>query len=309
MGCLILYLPFSYISIFIGSLSIAAFPFLTGFYSKDLILELIFNRYVIDSLFIYFFGIFAALFTALYSSRLFLFLFIISNNSFKNCILKECFLNMLISIFLLSFLSIFVGFIFNDLLIGCGTSFWGNSFLYLNFDLYLMEVEFLHPIVKNLPILFTVIGFLIGFFFFFQYNSYIFVLNNILFFFFLKMSYFFFFSGFFNFIYNAFFLYLFNFSYKVNTKLIDKGYLEIMGPFGLYKYFRFLSYYSLEFSPFIIFFSICFFFISICIILLYIYIYMDLFFFLLGNRGLIFILIVLFFFEWYKIKKNIKLNK
>ncbi len=34
-GSLILYLPFTYISFIIGSLSLMAFPFLTGFYSKD----------------------------------------------------------------------------------------------------------------------------------------------------------------------------------------------------------------------------------------------------------------------------------
>jgi len=53
MGGLIRLLPFSYIVIFIGSLSLMGFPFLTGFYSKDLILEIAFSQYYISSLYIY----------------------------------------------------------------------------------------------------------------------------------------------------------------------------------------------------------------------------------------------------------------
>ena len=41
MGGLIKYLPLTYISFIIGSLSIMAFPFFTGFYSKDLLLEIL----------------------------------------------------------------------------------------------------------------------------------------------------------------------------------------------------------------------------------------------------------------------------
>ena len=39
LGGLINILPFTYTMILIGSLSLMAFPFLTGFYSKDLIIE------------------------------------------------------------------------------------------------------------------------------------------------------------------------------------------------------------------------------------------------------------------------------
>jgi len=89
MGNLIVYLPLSYIFIFIGSTCIMGFPFLTGFYSKDLILEFTFSRYLLDGLFIYILGLFAAFFTALYSSRMLLFIFILNNNSNSNKILNE----------------------------------------------------------------------------------------------------------------------------------------------------------------------------------------------------------------------------
>jgi len=70
MGGLIRYLPLTYIMVLIGTLSLLAFPFLTGFYSKDFLLEFVFSIYTIDSLFFYFLGVFAAFFTAFYSFRL-----------------------------------------------------------------------------------------------------------------------------------------------------------------------------------------------------------------------------------------------
>jgi len=48
-GGLIKLLPFTYIMLLIGSLSLMGFPFLTGYYSKDLILEFAFTRYTLTS--------------------------------------------------------------------------------------------------------------------------------------------------------------------------------------------------------------------------------------------------------------------
>jgi len=47
MGGLIRLIPFTYTMVLIGSLSLMAFPYLTGFYSKDLILELTYDKYYI----------------------------------------------------------------------------------------------------------------------------------------------------------------------------------------------------------------------------------------------------------------------
>ena len=45
MGGLIRSIPFTYTMMVIGSLSLMGFPYLTGFYSKDLILELAYDQY------------------------------------------------------------------------------------------------------------------------------------------------------------------------------------------------------------------------------------------------------------------------
>jgi NADH-ubiquinone oxidoreductase chain 5 len=76
MGRLKTILPFTYICFFIGSLAIMGFPFLTGFYSKDLILEFAYSRFIINANFIYFLGLISAICTAIYSIRLIYFVFI-----------------------------------------------------------------------------------------------------------------------------------------------------------------------------------------------------------------------------------------
>ena len=62
----------------IGSLSLIGFPFLTGFYSKDLILEISFASFSETGHFAYWLGTVGAFFTAFYSTRLLFFAFLIS---------------------------------------------------------------------------------------------------------------------------------------------------------------------------------------------------------------------------------------
>jgi NADH-ubiquinone oxidoreductase chain 5 len=51
MGGLGKIMPFTYVMFLIGSLSLVGFPFLSGFYSKDLILEIAYCKYTVSSLF------------------------------------------------------------------------------------------------------------------------------------------------------------------------------------------------------------------------------------------------------------------
>jgi len=57
MGGLIRLLPFTYVMVLIGSLALMGFPFLTGFYSKDFLLELVYSRFGINSKFFFFFRV------------------------------------------------------------------------------------------------------------------------------------------------------------------------------------------------------------------------------------------------------------
>jgi len=83
MGSLIKLLPYTYAVMFIGSLALAGFPYLSGFYSKDNILESSYANYELHSLFAYILGSFSAFFTAFYSIRLLFLSFLGSNNQFK----------------------------------------------------------------------------------------------------------------------------------------------------------------------------------------------------------------------------------
>jgi NADH-ubiquinone oxidoreductase chain 5 len=51
LGAIIRAVPFTYSMMLIGSLSLMGFPFLTGYYSKDAILELAVSKYTIEATF------------------------------------------------------------------------------------------------------------------------------------------------------------------------------------------------------------------------------------------------------------------
>ena len=52
-GSLIKFIPYTYSVMLIGFFALAGFPFLSGFYSKDLILELAFSKYAVVGIFSY----------------------------------------------------------------------------------------------------------------------------------------------------------------------------------------------------------------------------------------------------------------
>jgi NADH-ubiquinone oxidoreductase chain 5 len=159
MGGLLNIFPVSYIMIFIGSSALIGIPFLTGFYSKDCILELAIAKYNYVGNFCYFLGCSAAFCTAFYSFRLLFLTFVNPTNTYK-CYIEaahEADLKMIFPLIILGLGAIFYGFLSRDLIIGLGSLFFNQT--YTNFNNFNMcDSEFLPSIIKNIPLIFTLLG-------------------------------------------------------------------------------------------------------------------------------------------------------
>ncbi|KAL2971152.1 hypothetical protein AAZX31_15G178700 [Glycine max] len=113
MGGLASSFPFTYAMILMGSLSLIGFPFLTGFYSKDVILELAYTKYTISRNFAFWLGSVSVLFTSYYSFRSLFLTFLVPTNSFGRDILQchDVPIPMAIPLILLALGSLFVGYL------------------------------------------------------------------------------------------------------------------------------------------------------------------------------------------------------
>lgn len=164
MGGLLHILPFTYTMFLIGSFALLGLPFLSGYYSKDFILELSFATYTIPGHFAYALGSMAAFFTAFYSVRLLILTFFGSTNAYKQVIIKAHDAPSLIAfpLFTLSILSIFIGYFFRDMAVGLGSDFWENSLALCYSNNYLMDAEFLPFIIKLIPLICAGLGVLLA---------------------------------------------------------------------------------------------------------------------------------------------------
>nr|YP_010394084.1 NADH dehydrogenase subunit 5 [Phytophthora cactorum]DAZ88092.1 TPA_asm: NADH dehydrogenase subunit 5 [Phytophthora cactorum] len=292
MGGLRRILPFTYIMFLIGSLSLMGFPFLTGFYSKDLILEVAFASFSETGHFAYWLGTIGAFFTAFYSTRLLFFAFLSETNAYKNIIKNahDVPLEMGIPLGLLAFGSIFIGYISKDMFVGLGSNFWNNSIYIDPLNNQMIDAEFLPTFFKLLPVILSFCGLFSAFYLYFFKFKFLYNLKiseyGLYFYNFLNRKWYF------DKIYYEFInQYILKIGYNVTYKMIDKGLIEICGPYGLTTIFSFLSqkiillqtgyiyHYSLLmlistiFLINIIFFSIIYYF-NIIIILLFLFIFL-----------------------------------
>jgi proton-translocating NADH-quinone oxidoreductase chain L len=292
MGGLRRILPFTYIMFLIGSLSLMGFPFLTGFYSKDLILEVAFASFSETGHFAYWLGTIGAFFTAFYSTRLLFFAFLSETNAYKNIIKNahDVPLEMGIPLGLLAFGSIFIGYLSKDMFVGLGSNFWNNS-IYINpLNNQMIDAEFLPTFFKLLPVILSFGGLFFAFYLYFFKFKFLYNLKiseyGLFFYNFLNRKWYF------DKIYYEFInQYILKVGYNVTYKMIDKGLIEMCGPYGLTTIFSFLSqkiillqtgyiyHYSLLmlistiFLINIIFFSILYYF-NIIIIFLFLFIFL-----------------------------------
>ena len=231
------FLPLTYSVMLIASLSLVAFPFMTGFYSKDFIIESTYGQFCFSSTVVYFISTIGAMFTTLYSVKVLYLTFLTNPNgplvSYKHAHEGDMFMSM--PLIILAIFSIFFGYITKDLFIGLGSNFFSDNSLYIHPSHEIMlDTEFAVPtIFKILPLIFTVslsllsiilsefipkalISFKLSRF---GYNVYSFFNQRFL----VELFY------------NRYVTDLILKLGGQTTKVIDKGSIELVGPFGLEK--------------------------------------------------------------------------
>ena len=126
-------IPYTYVLMIIGTLALTGFPFLSGYYSKDAIIEFAYLKGSTIGYSAAAVGIFTALLTAIYSWRLIFKTFHGKYNNKKNNLssIQESPLTMLIPSCLLAIGAIISGILFKEVFIGSDTQFWNNSILFL----------------------------------------------------------------------------------------------------------------------------------------------------------------------------------
>jgi len=234
MGGLKKLVPFTYSVMVVGSLALIGFPFLTGFYSKDVILEAAYGNYTVKGHYSYYLGTFGAFLTAFYSTRLIYLTFLCKPNGFRTVICKafDSSYQICFALAILTIPSIFAGYYTKDMIIGLGTDFWGNSIFVLPENMNTVDSEFINHTFKILPVILSLLGVSTSFFVYTLSSNTLFRL---------KISYlgnkFYNFLNkkwFFDKIYTEYFgQFVFNFGYTISYKTIDRGIFEIFGPMGL----------------------------------------------------------------------------
>jgi NADH-ubiquinone oxidoreductase chain 5 len=234
LGGLIKFLPFTYTAMLVGSLSLLATPWLTGFYSKDLIIELAYGQYSFSGTYAFILGSITAGLTAFYSFRLICLVFLTVPNGPKQSYLNahEANNKVIIPLFILALFSIFFGFIFSDLFVGMASDFFSNALFIKPNNISLIEAEFSLPlIIKLLPALLSLFGASLAIFLYHKSPTFIIDLTDNL----LGKILYSFFNGkyFFDIIYNN---YIINKGLELGyiiSKVLDRGIIEIVGPYGL----------------------------------------------------------------------------
>ncbi len=128
-------LPYTYTLMIIGTLALTGFPLLSGFYSKDAIIEFAYLSGTTTGYYAAGIGIFTAFLTSIYSWRL---MFKTFHGQYNNKEIKidethESPFVMIIPLVILSIGAIFAGFVFKDLFIGYEgiNNFWKESIFFL----------------------------------------------------------------------------------------------------------------------------------------------------------------------------------
>jgi len=164
MGGLIHFLPLTYLMILIGSMSLAAIPTLSGFYSKDLILEFSGSLFDTVASFAGIFGLLAAFFTVFYSYKLIYMTFLSVPNGYKKIfeMSHEPHFNMTFGLVVLFFFSICSGYLFNYVFLGY---FFIQNSIFVHFNnIFIVDFELFNVFFKQLPIFVTMFSLTVGYY-------------------------------------------------------------------------------------------------------------------------------------------------
>jgi NADH-ubiquinone oxidoreductase chain 5 len=239
-GGLIAYLPLTYSVMLIASLSLVAIPFMTGFYSKDFILESAYGQYYLSSIIVYFIATIGTMFTTLYSVKVLYLTFLTNPNGSlinykQDKAAHEGDIFMSMPLIILAIFSIFFGYLTKDIFIGLGSGFFSDNSIFIHpLHEIMLDTEFAVPVLfKLLPLFFTITLSLISILFTEFYPKLLikFKLSNI------GYNIFSFFNQ--RFLMELFYnKYISNIILKLGgqtTKVMDKGSIELFGPYGLEK--------------------------------------------------------------------------
>jgi NADH-ubiquinone oxidoreductase chain 5 len=234
LGGLVNFLPFTYTAILIGSLSLIAFPFLTGFYSKDLILESGAAQFMLSGSLVYWLGSISAGFTAFYSFRLISLTFFTVPNAPKGDYLHahEAPTIIVIPLVILSIMSVVFGYIAKDAFVGVGSDFLSSALFQHPDHITLIEAEFgLTSLVKLLPMILSFMGAGISLYMYHVTPGFtISLTNNVV-----GSALYTFLNG--KWLFDPFInTYLIRGGLSLGhtlSKVLDRGVIELVGPFGL----------------------------------------------------------------------------
>jgi NADH-ubiquinone oxidoreductase chain 5 len=234
MGGLRRLVPYTYAMFVIGSLALMGFPFLTGFYSKDVILELAYAKYTISGHFAHWLGTLAAFFTAFYSFRLIYLTFLSEPNGYKHIMshAHDAPAAMALPLAVLALGSIFTGYYTKDMIIGVGTDFWGNAIYTLPENMILLEAEFIPTTIKLVPVIFSITGAITSFLLYSYCSKELYRLKVS----FIGRKIYTFLNRkwFFDKVYNEYVVQgALDVGYKTTYKAIDRGVIEMVGPYGI----------------------------------------------------------------------------
>jgi len=161
MGGIYNKVPLTYVCMLIGSVALMGLPFLSGYYSKDLILEFIFLSDLDLKFFSFSIGIFGVLLTSIYSMRLIIHVFHRQNKSDEKVFahIHESPQIMIFPLVALAFFSIFFGMIFHDFFAGpLLESIWSGS-MHVNLEINnSYSLGYIPALIKKLPLIMIITG-------------------------------------------------------------------------------------------------------------------------------------------------------